>query len=114
MGEPTRDTSRAVRHLTISRVHSLTPSEYMLPNDEVSFKAQSRPQVVGYSQTKNVLARTGKTTYISSSRKVSTSAKAIIDIQHALFKVSMGGKLHLAPIAPNLKNVLDFATGQYP
>lgn len=34
-----------------------------------------------------------------------------LDIQHAMFGVTLKGRLHLAPIGPNPQNVLDFATG---
>lgn len=36
-----------------------------------------------------------------------------IDLQHALFGVTLEGKLHLAPISDKIENCLDIATGIY-
>lgn len=36
-----------------------------------------------------------------------------IDLQHALFGVTLEGKLHLAPISDTIENCLDIATGIY-
>jgi hypothetical protein len=41
-----------------------------------------------------------------------TGADGSTDLQHALFGVTLEGRLHLAPISPNCYNVLDIATGQ--
>jgi hypothetical protein len=34
------------------------------------------------------------------------------ELQHTLFCVTFGQKLYLAPIGPNIHNVLDIATGK--
>jgi hypothetical protein len=38
-------------------------------------------------------------------------ANEIIEIQHALFGITLRGKLYLAPIGENPPNVLDIGTG---
>lgn len=38
-------------------------------------------------------------------------AKSKVDLQHALFYMSLDGKLHLAPIGDSPSNVLDIGTG---
>jgi hypothetical protein len=35
----------------------------------------------------------------------------VIELQHTLFYISLGEKLYLAPLGPNVYNVLDIATG---
>lgn len=34
------------------------------------------------------------------------------DLQHALFGLTLAGKLYLAPIGPNPQHVLDIGTGE--
>ena len=48
-----------------------------------------------------------KTFLYSCSRFINAS-----DLQHALFGITLSGKLHLAPINPNPQHVLDIATGR--
>jgi hypothetical protein len=38
----------------------------------------------------------------------------MLDLQHALFKLTLNGKLYLAPLNHDLNHVLDIATGEKP
>jgi hypothetical protein len=59
---------------------------------------------------------TGRETEIRYVISLSTSSqiKVMTDLQHTLFYITFGEKLYLAPIGPNLQNVLDIATGNTP
>lgn len=39
-------------------------------------------------------------------------ANVAVDLQHALFRITLAGKLYLAPIGPNPHHVLDIGTGE--